>query len=228
MKFIILLLVVISCQKKSDFKITEAIIQEDMNCARFEMSLSQYIVTTKNKTHFVKDEAKALEAISSFKVELTSSRRTLAYFEKLYQDCQKSGGKGLTGCPYHTMFLSFFDKLLEGTKTYKWKPETKLKAIALASSFARFQLKEPQNLNSARSLAKIFERINHYGLLKKDISADINKVTSELEVLHNQQWNKLQKSGIKSCEEALNNYYEEVESGEKSVKKMRAWEEALP
>lgn len=202
--------------------------QEDMKCAMLENNLRKYVVQSKKEVHFVKDEAQALEAISSFKIDLMSSKRSLDYYEKLYQDCSLIEGKKLNGCPYHVDTYLFFEELLQAVKTYKWKPETNQKAIALTAAYARFQLKEPQNLNSVWYLAKIFEQLALNGFLKKDISSEIKKVVSEISGLRQKQWEGLRKTGIKDCDKALENFYEEVESGEKYVKIMRAWDEALP
>lgn len=199
-----------------------------MKCSIFERGLSVYFVKNKKQTSFVKSEAKAIEAIAAFKIELTSSKRSLEYFEKLYEDCSFIEGKRLTGCPFHTDFYVFFEELLEASKKYRWKRATKKKAVALAASYVRFQLKEPQNLASALYLAEIFKLMGRYGYLKKDISKEIKTIISELNGEKNKQFQDLTKNGIRNCEKALQNFHFEVATGKTYVEKMRAWEVTLP
>lgn len=201
-------------------------LSEDKQCREFEESLEKkYIVSTDTEDVFVKDEAKALEAINGFRMEFTSRKRAKEASRLIQTACSSEESSGwMISCPSGLEYMTFFSALLKAASSYSWSPETKKKAAALAGKYVRSQLSQPQDLLSVSILADLMRRIQDHGFMEKDISSELAPIEEGLMKLRQER-----KSSLKnSCQEALKKMDEEAAIGEQYLQKLKKLEPALP
>jgi hypothetical protein len=233
LKYLLLLILIVACENKEAKEKYDAFhkanIEEDKKCDDFEHGLKKYIVETETEDLFVKDETKALEAINSFKMELTSRKRSVEFERLLYTACSREiKGERLLECPSQIDFMVFFEALLKAAESYSWSAETKNKAASLAGSFVRFQLNEPQDLISMSVLTDVVRRIQDHGFMKKDILNDLSPIEEELVKIRAERRQTAKEAMSANCEEILKRREEEAAIASQFLQKLRKFEPYLP
>jgi len=124
--------------------------------------------------------------------------------------------------------MSFFTALLNAARTYGWSKETNRKAAELASSYVRFQFKEPHNLISVSILADVIKQLSVNGFMKNDVSGPIASIEKELDTLREKRRQSMKDHLKDGCEGALKAAEEERILGDQYLEKLRPFEKDLP
>ncbi len=233
MKYLLLLVLLVACENKVANEKYDAFyktnLEADKKCDEFEDSLEKYLVSTDTEDLFVKDEAKAIEAINNFKMELTSRKRSIEYDRLVFTACSsEKTGERLLKCPSQIEFMVFLGALLKGASTYQWTLETKNKAASLAGSYVRFQLNEPQDLMSVSILTDVMRRIQDNDFMKNDILAELSPIEEELVKIRQERKLSAKDSMKADCELVLKKMDEEAAIGAQFVERLKKLESALP